>query len=80
MEELSAGTLIFLISLLTQFVKSNWPVAPKYAQLLALGFSVVLLLPFYVLSELIAGASLEPLDLSWLCFRAIVSMLTGWLA
>ena len=80
MDELSAGSLVFLISILTQFVKSHWSISPKYAQLMALGFSFVLLLPFYILTELIGGASLEPLALAWLCFRAFVAMLVGWLA
>ena len=80
MEQLDAASMIFLVSLLTQFVKKHWTPSEKYSQLVALGFSFVLILPFYLIPALKSSVNLPTLDAVWNVFQSVVWMLFGWLA
>ena len=80
MEQLDAASMIFLVTLITQFIKKHWTPADEYAQLVALGLSFFIIWPFYLIPGIRVGLEADTLALVWEIFQSVIWTLFGWLA
>jgi len=78
---ITASTLVFLVTLVTQFIKDRWPdFTARQIQLLALLLSGIFLLPYHVLTTFMQQPGMTWLELAWMAFSGVVYTIMGWLA
>jgi len=77
---ITGSTLVFVVTLLTQFVKQHFSFSARQVQLIALLFSIILVVPYHVITALMVQPDWAAVELAYMVFSAIVYGLLGWLA
>ena len=77
---ITGSTLVFIVTLLTQFVKQYFnKFTERQVQFLALLFSVILTVPFHVITAFMAQSDMSGIQIAYMVFSSVVYGLLSWL-